>query len=239
VIRAALLEHEPILLASQSRAPKEASAMPVPIEPHCEPVSDLGVDRTDPDFRLVAESQAEQTMAEAQQAEQDRQQALEQAFQEGYRTGIAEVKQQFAQDLASMDALLKALQKSLADGIGALEPIAVEVAFESVGKIIGEALRSREGVIAIVQQGLRAAREREQVVVHLAPADYEWVTSARSALGQGQLASIELLSDEQVKLGGCLVTGVGGGLDARLETQFLRLQEVLLDASGSRQQVST
>ena len=57
------------------------------------------------------------------------------------------------------------------------------------------------------------------------------------AIGEGLLpkngdtARLELVADERVELGGCLIETDGGTLDGRLETQLKRLRDTLLDAA--------
>lgn len=167
--------------------------------------------------------------------EEEREKILKQAYEEGYKTGLEDVQERFAKDLAAMESLLESLRSILVDGIVEQEDLIVEIVYEAVGKILGEAVRRKEGVLALVQQVMRDVQEREQLVLRLAPADYELLSSGRASLGYGEIQGLELLADDRVVLGGCLVESAGGTLDGRLETQLQRLREVLLrarEASG-------
>ena len=72
------------------------------------------------------------------------------------------------------------------------------------------------------------------MLVKVAPEDFELLNARRRELLEGGNASgVELVADEQVKLGGCVLEGASGNLDARLETQLQRLRDTLLRARES------
>jgi flagellar assembly protein FliH len=134
-----------------------------------------------------------------------------------------------------LQQLIGTMRVSFDEGIVGVEEVIVEIAFEAVCKILGEAWCRPDGVLAAVREVIRNAREREQLLVHLAPGDHELVSRHRSSLLQnGDSGHIELVADERVVLGGCLVETSGGTLDGRLETQLQRLRDTLLDVNKMR-----
>jgi flagellar assembly protein FliH len=89
----------------------------------------------------------------------------------------------------------------------------------------------REGVQAAVREVMRGVHERERLVVRVSPRDHALlaVDGFKPRNGDGQ--AVELLADERVELGGCLIETGGGTLDGRLETQLKRLRDTLVGAA--------
>lgn len=157
-------------------------------------------------------------------------QGLEQGLEEGREQGRAE----WAERVAELDSLLASTHSQFQAGIAGHEDAMIELAFEAVGKIVGQALASREGVAAVVRQALQAVRERERLVIRLAPRDVEMVSALHGEFTRlAGAKALEVVADERVEWGGCLIETSGGGLDGRLETQLQRLRDVLLEARAA------
>jgi flagellar assembly protein FliH len=69
------------------------------------------------------------------------------------------------------------------------------------------------------------------VLVRLAPGDADLLRTMHGEMTRlAGIKGLEIVSDEGIELGGCLLETARGGLDARLETQVQRLRELLLAA---------
>ena len=131
--------------------------------------------------------------------------------------------------VSALGAILESARTALTRAIDESEDVLVEIAFESVSKILGAALAQQAGVLAVIQQVMQHARERERMVVRVSPKDMTMIEAHRHLLHAAtQASSIELVADSRVTLGGCLLETTGGTLDGRLETQMQTLCEVLL-----------
>ncbi len=73
--------------------------------------------------------------------------------------------------------------------------------------------------------------DRERLVVRVSPRDHELLAAEGLKPKNGDAHAVELLADERVELGGCLIETGGGTLDGRLETQLKRLRDTLLGAA--------
>ena len=165
------------------------------------------------------------------QLEAEREQVLERAHAEGFEHGARDGRAEYRGQVDTLSALLESASDTLAGEIAGTEDIIVDIAFEAVCKILGEAALSRDGVVAIVREILRKVRERERLLVRVAPADLTALEENRAQLALGEEgATLDLVADERVALGGCLVETTGGTLDGRLETQLQRLIETLTSA---------
>jgi flagellar assembly protein FliH len=100
-----------------------------------------------------------------------------------------------------------------------------------VTKIIGEAFTDRDVVISAMREVIRRTKERTELVVRISPADWAMLDGYQEQLTAGlNVGSVEIVADERVQLGGCLLETPAGSLDGRLEVQLERLRDALLNA---------
>jgi flagellar assembly protein FliH len=102
-----------------------------------------------------------------------------------------------------------------------------------VCKLLGQALASREGVTAAVREVVRRARERSRLTLRVSPSDYALIREHLATVLEGlEAGQVEVVSDERVHLGGCLLETPSGSLDGRLEVQLESLRRTLLAAQS-------
>jgi flagellar assembly protein FliH len=82
----------------------------------------------------------------------------------------------------------------------------------------------------MVQQAARQLRAKENLVLRVAAADHARLAGKIVVEG----ARLEVVADERVTLGGCLVETAGGTLDARLEVQLRQLVDTLARAKEAQ-----
>ncbi|MFL6665442.1 MAG: FliH/SctL family protein [Rhizobacter sp.] len=166
--------------------------------------------------------------------EAERTKVLEDARAAGHTAGVEAGRAEWQERIAELDRAIGAVRNGFETGIAGAEDVIVEIAFEAIAKILGTAAPTREGVLGIVRETLAAVREREGLVLRLAPGDVAVVEAARPQLQKGaKLPTLQIVADDRVELGGCLVETAGGGLDGRLETQLGRLRDAQLAARGA------
>ena len=119
-------------------------------------------------------------------------------------------------------------------GIEGLEDVMVEIAFAAACKILGGAAVTEAGVRDMVREAMLLARGKEGLVLRVSPADYRILHAdparARAITGD---AKVEIIADERVCIGGCLIEAGGSTLDARLEVQLRQLLDALTRARGA------
>lgn len=219
VIRAAALGDQPRKLAS--RAMPGAAAAPTPQAAS----GALSVTNT-PDPQAQRERQ--------RQAEAERQAVHQKAAQEGYDAGhakgLADAQAAYREKLLQLERMLQDAGHTFAVGIGAMEDVAVGIAFEAFTKLLGATLVTPAGVHAMVSEVLKRTKHEEKLVLRLAPQDFYLLLQHRSESQTAWHPSLELVPDERIQLGGCLVETSAGNLDARIETQLAELRRVLIQA---------
>lgn len=137
-------------------------------------------------------------------------------YDKGYQDGLAEVTELLAAATAQRE-------KMLADA----EPEVVQMVFQIVEKILGDAVK-QGAVVSVVKQALKEAIG-ERIVVRVHPDDLEKVRASESKLMeklQG-IKSLTTLADESIESGGCAVDTEVGTIDAALSTQLAAIKKSL------------
>lgn len=170
-----------------------------------------------------------------------REQAQKAGFEEGLRLGRAEAavrgEAQVSQAVIEATSALRSEQRALAtlkaalesavtDCISAAEDELVALCYDTLCRMLGrhaigvDAVRSQ--VVTLMAQGAVAP----QTAIHLHPQDAQQLLDDPQAAPHG----VRWVADPEVTVGGCIVKGPGGGLDARLETMLATCKRALLTA---------
>ncbi|HHJ13927.1 MAG TPA: hypothetical protein ENJ79_06050 [Gammaproteobacteria bacterium] len=182
---------------------------------------------------------AAETEAELQRLLRDldelRQEARQQGYDAGHKEGFEAARQELATQLDELDNLSRRIAECYEADIASLEAGAVEVVFAATSKIVGETLLTVEGVAAVVNQALKQVAKRDKLVVHVSSADKQRLDEARRLSGHSMLdGALEVVADDRVVLGGCILETRGGNLDARIEVQLQKLGDCLRQAASRR-----
>ena len=180
-----------------------------------------------------AEKIVEDTRKEAEQL-------LEKVHKEGYDAGYEDGKEEGIKDgkkeiEENLDDVIKETnakaQKTIQDAkeqtseyfIRAEDDIA-KVVMMAIEKILPQHfLDVPQVILPVVREAINHVRDQKQIKVHVEPYSYDLVLMARSEfqsmLSDGT-AIIEIISDEALKPGDCVIETPNGGVDARLSTQI-------------------
>jgi type III secretion protein L len=164
----------------------------------------------------AAERQAQMLLDDAIRRRED---TLEAGRKQGYREGLA----QWVEALAEMKHARESLDAKY-------EAEMVRLSVKVAEKIIGEELRTRpETIVSIVRECLSGIRNSKNLTIRVSSAEREEVLQRVDSLNREVgLCSIQVLADAAVSPGGCIVESERGIVDARLETQLRRLEEILM-----------
>lgn len=177
--------------------------------------------------QLQAERQAH--AAALQDAHEE---AARRGHEEGLARGVAEGRAgadaAAAARLAQLDALALGMEQAAADALARHEDLLVEVAWSAICRLAGELAAGRDGALAMVRTAMSAVRDSQQLRVRMHPQDAAWLAQ------HGEPERWSLQGDPAVALGGCIVDGAHGSLDARLELQLERLRAALAAARAAR-----
>ena len=140
---------------------------------------------------------------------------------DGIRQGLAEGQHQAHALHAQYLALLAALPLEVVRHQQQLESRAVELTLVVTTRLLGELAHDRPRALAAVQRVLRDVNGQSLPCVHLAPADYQFLLATGTPLADPRV--VQVVADEQIAPGGCVIDMPHGSIDARLETQLAQV----------------
>ncbi len=162
--------------------------------------------------------------------------AVEEGRAQGYRDGMESAREALDEELQRLKMLIESLSGEMSKRLSDVEDAMVEVVYASIAKILGEAMQTPDGVVAVVRNTIAQLTRRDKLNVRVSPDDFALLEAARHKLLDGlDDTSVQLVPDGRVRLGGCLLETESGSLDGRLEVQLQRLSEVMLSTRAQRQ----
>jgi len=189
-----------------------------------------------------AQSEHDRILSEAQQeVEELRNQAREAGHKEGFEEGKKEGKEAALQEMketlngANEQAMhiLETAKAATADYMIQAEHDVAEIVMHVAAKIIPQHfIDVPQVVLPAVKQALMKVKDQKEIFIHVPPESYELVLMARDefrAMLTGGNASIEVVSDESLHPGDCLLETPNGAVDARLSTQMELIQKAVQD----------
>lgn len=182
------------------------------------------------DMAALAEDALQLARREAEQAASILFQDAEQrGFEKGHVEGIAAGRLALDGQAERLGAVASVLAAAKAQVLAEAEDDMVELAFSALCVMLGENVATRDAVAEMVRLHSPGHAGHGQVVVRLHPADL-------ALLEDFPQLAVQCKADATVLLGGCIVEGGAGSLDARLEVQLDRLRATLLAVRSERMQ---
>ncbi len=166
---------------------------------------------------------------------------LEIGFQNGLEEGKKGTKEKIEKELEQADedvrkhanklkVLARELQQQITKQTRNLEPVAIEIVFEVVLRILGRKAADSSLISTIVNNLIEQAVDETISTIALSTMDYQ------VALDKGGLAevcqhlnNIEVVSDQNLALGSCIIKTNSGELEARLDQQLEKFKEYLVE----------
>lgn len=184
----------------------------------------------DPPSELVAAADLEaQKERMAEELAALREQVRREGYESGERQGREAAEAEYADLLPRMKQIMESMQRALDEGIEGTADIGAEIVYEAVAKILGKSMVEQDGVVAVVREVIRQAKDRNRIVVRVAQADVDLLNGKRNEIIEGlNVNHVEIVPDDHVEVGGCLIETPTGNLDGRLEIQMQRLRDALL-----------
>ena len=190
-------------------------------------------------LRALIEQDVREELVEQGRAALDAE--LKKGHAQGYAAGLAAAEaaatQQRAEALGELRAQaelsLAALGQAHLGALSRLEASVGDVAFASVCQIAGRHAISQDFVLGVVEEVVAGLRVGVMVRARLHPRDLETLRALLNDPAPADLAlrmkalSLDLIADESLALGGCVIETASGEYDGGLEVQLRRLHEVL------------
>ncbi len=214
-------------------APVEADFVPVALHRVVGPDADVQrvADGVTPDSAMTL--QASELVAQAHDDADDiRRQAREEevarareAVDEALRETVAEQVAVFEQ---AREVLLAEVRESFAARLSEIESRSVMLVTAMTEKVIGRKLDLDDTIVLdVVRASLSEAADASNLTVRVSPTDEPLVAEAQAELvaALGAVDQFQIVADQSVSCGGCIVETERGRFDARIETQLELLSE--------------
>lgn len=160
-------------------------------------------------------------------AREEAQSIKESAAKEGYEEGIAQAKADIENLRNSLSAFLSAKQEVF----DYISPDLLEISVDIAKKIIKKELQQDPTIILenIVELLKSLSKEETKVTLRVNPEQAMLLKQKIPEVVEmaGSEAKVNVISDENITLGGCMVTTTNGIIDATIETQVSIISEAL------------
>ena len=152
----------------------------------------------------------------------------EEGYKDGHEEGIKAAKKELADTIkqanAKAEKTLKDAKAATADYFVKAEQDIANIVMLAIEKILPQHfLDVPQVVLPVVREAIKNVRDQKDVKVHVCPDSYDMVLMGRaefqSMLTDGT-AVLEVVSDESLSPGDCVIETPNGGVDARLLTQI-------------------
>lgn len=144
------------------------------------------------------------------------------------------IAQEYEQRNAELLELLDTLSECKRREIDKFEDELIAIGFEAICKIIGQSMTDKDVVTSLVREVISHAQDRMHMVLRVCPQHFDVIQQAKDMLSRGLSNRLEIVADDHVKYGGCIIETDAGAIDGRLEKQLNSLLELLLDVREKR-----
>ena len=200
------------------------------IESHIRPAPGTRVLRAADYARLLeAQNLLDDARAEAEAIRKRAEDAYQERKKQGYEDGVLEGQMQQAEKM--LETGMQAVEY-----LEGLERQIVEVVTTAVRKIVGE-LDDRERIVRVVRTALDQVRGRQRVVVRVCPEEEPQVREALAPMlaKTSGASGLELVADQRMKPGDCMLESEMGVVDAGLDVQLKAIENALAAKIGEGQ----
>ena len=188
-------------------------------------------------MKQMTQAECERILREAnEEAEKIRTQAHDEGYKEGHDKGFEdghkegtdaakkELKETIANANKKAEKTIQDARNATADYFVRAENDVAKILIMAIEKILPQHfLDVPKDVLPVLREAINHVRDQKEIKVHVEPNSYDLVLVARnefqSMLTDGT-AVLEIVSDDALKPGDCVIETPNGGVDARLSTQI-------------------
>lgn len=174
-------------------------------------------------IKKQAEADAAQILNESKKQAAAEQQS---AYQEGLRQGIEKV----APLEGVLTSVLKEIKEFKDSYATELEPQLVDLVVQISGKILKDKMQEdRDLIVRTVHDAFNHITDREFIRIRLNTSDYDLLNAHRQELCAKfhEIRDLELVADDNIEQGGCILETNEGHVDATMRTQIDRVFNAL------------
>jgi flagellar assembly protein FliH len=171
------------------------------------------------------------------EAERNTKTVLEDAWQKGYDEGNESAKDQYAGIIMEAEAARESAMEEHDTVLAGIEAEIVDLVTEVSKRVIGNELATnRDSIISLVRLALEKCSNKNNLVLKVAPGDYEYLVENRDRLNmmvQGT-GDMEIRQNQSLEPGSCLVETSFGSVDASAQTRLRKIEEAFREILEGR-----
>lgn len=206
--------------------------------------SQVLLNQTQEDCNQIIADTKERAEAEAKKMrESARKEGHKEGFSQGYEEGVVtgrqdgekavrnEMKTAINQANAKAEKTIQDAKNQTSEYFIKAEDDIAKVVMMAIEKILPQHfLDVPQTILPVVREAIQYVRDQKEIKIHVEPESYDLILMARSEF-QSMLtdgaAILEVVSDETLKPGDCLIETPNGGVDARLSTQIELMKDAI------------
>ena len=178
--------------------------------------------------RILRETNEEAEKIRTQAHEEGYKEGHDKGYKDGHKEGTDAAKKELKETIANAN---KKAEKTIQDARNATADYFIR-AENDIAKILIMAIEKvlpqhfldvPKDILPVLREAVNHVRDQKEIKVHVEPNSYDLVLVARnefqSMLTDGT-AVLEIISDDALKPGDCVIETPNGGVDARLSTQI-------------------
>lgn len=181
----------------------------------------------------AARQQASEIASEAAAAaEQLKRESYDEGYRHGYRDGLEQVRQAIDDASSRAQGIITAGEQQAAEALVAAERQMVEIALAVSRKILASEIEENpSAVLSLVRAALAKVSDQEQITIRVSPQNLDAVKQIKPELQSslGRDGALNIVADDGLKSGDCVVDTPYGSVDARIDTQMDSLTSALRD----------
>jgi flagellar assembly protein FliH len=168
----------------------------------------------------------------AQGYEEGQREGFENGYKEGIDAAAQEMQTKLQSAIAKAEQILSIAEQQAKDIVVGAERQIIDISMAMVSKILAREVEENPMVVLpIVTAALKKVRDQEQIEIRINPEEYHLLLQARKDLQMvlGREQALQIVADQTIAAGGCIIDTAYGSVDARIDTQFDTLRKALAE----------
>ncbi len=168
----------------------------------------------------------EQKIAEIQpNLEKEKAEEYNRGYSDGETSGKSEVHLQLEELLNKLSQTIRETIDFNSNLLKEAEKTIINLAFHFAKKIVGESIVTQEKIIRDhVNKALKYIVDESKLLFHVHPDDVDQFNEKEKFIPKEYVNHIEIIPDEKITRGGCVLETNSGMIDATIETQLAELE---------------
>ena len=165
----------------------------------------------------------------------DNESAWQSGYSQGLMEGSAQERAMLSEQTNTLTQLLLSIPQAIKDHRMQLTSEIADIVLLIASKFFVHQQHTKDAIVHQVTQILLQLNEKQQLKIALHPKDLALIQQGDIELQVQDDEHIQLLADERLRLGGCIITSEHGVFDAGIERQIDQLKQVLLQMKSQHE----